>query len=94
MGVQADRVQAFMNHIQKTGKNYGLSFNWRKLELLPVRCEVAIAKPDGNSVVSKESIVYLGSLLSKNGKIGPELSRRLGAARSDFFYVVQGVEPQ
>ena len=84
VGVQADRVQAFMRYIQQAGENYGLSFNWRKLELLPVRCEAAIAKPDGNDVVSKDSIVYLGSLLSKNGKIGPELSRRLGAAKSDF----------
>ena len=84
VGVQADRVQAFMNYIQQAGENYGLAFNWRKLELLPVRCEAAIAKPDGNVIASKDSIVYLGSLLSKSGKIGPELSRRLAAARSDF----------
>ena len=73
--VQADRVQAFMSYIQQAGENHGLIFNLRNLELLPVRCEVAIAKPDGISMVSKESIDYFGSLLPKNSKIGPELSR-------------------
>lgn len=73
-----------MSYIQQAGENDYLCFTWRKLELLQARCEAATAKPDGNVVVSKDSIVYLGSLLSKNGKIGPELGRRLGAAKSDF----------
>ena len=73
-----------MSLIQKAGSNYGLALNWRKLELFPVRCDAVISKPDGGAVDSKDSIVYLGSLLSKTCAIGPELSRRLGAAKSDF----------
>ena len=37
--------------------------------------------PNGDYVVSKESLLYLGSFLCDNGSIGPELNRRLGAAR-------------
>ena len=59
-------------------------FQLRKLEILPVRCAANIPKPDGTTIVEKNSIVYLGALLSNSGAAGPELSRRLGAARADF----------
>ena len=35
-------------------------------------------------MVSKESMLYLGSFLCDNSSIGPELNRRLGAARAEF----------
>jgi len=70
--------------MESAGKNYGLAFNWRKLEVLPIRCEAAFYKPDGAPIDQKDSIVYLGSLLDKAGNIGSELNRRLGMARSDF----------
>ena len=35
-------------------------------------------------MVSKESLLYLGSFLCDNGSIGPELKRRFGAARVEF----------
>ena len=34
-------------------------------------------------LVSKESLLYLGSFFCDNGSIGPELNRRLGAARAE-----------
>ena len=74
----------YMHSIQRAGDNYGLSFNWARLEVLPVRCEAAILKPDGTPIVEKDSIVYLGSVICKDGTLGPELARRLGAARSEF----------
>ena len=35
-------------------------------------------------MVSKESLLYLGCFLCDNSSIGPELNRRLGAARAEF----------
>ena len=55
---------------------YGLQLNWNKLDVLPVRCEARIKKPNGDYVVSKESLLYLGSFLCDNGSIGPELNRQ------------------
>ena len=52
--------------------------------MLPVRCEAHIPKPDGGHVEQKDSIVYLGSVLSAAGTVDSELSRRLGAARAEF----------
>ena len=63
---------------------YGLQLNWNKLEVLPVRCEARIKKPNGDYVVSKESLLYLGNFFCDNGSIRPELNRRLGAARAEF----------
>ena len=61
----------------ETLKTCGNSFVW--LPGAPVRT------PAGDHVQQKERMKYLGSLLSADGGIGPELNARLGAARSDFF---------
>ena len=79
-----EHAQSYMNSISAAGANYGLSFNWQKLEMLTVRCQAQVSKPDGSMVESKDHLVYLGGMLSANGQPGPELDRRLGAARGDF----------
>ena len=45
---------------------------------------VRIESPTGENIETKHSMVYLGSLLSSDGKIMSEISRRLGMARKDF----------
>ena len=42
LGVDAESLHAFMTHIGTTGREYGLEFNWSKLELLPVRTTALI----------------------------------------------------
>ena len=82
--LQSDVLQLFMECVAEAGKEYGLSFNWKKLEVLPVRTEACIVKPDGTQVTNKDGIIYLSSLLSAGGRITSELGRRLGLAQSDF----------
>ena len=77
-------VEQFMHSIGEAGAVYGLVFNWSKLEALPVRCAAQICKPDGSFVKSKTSMLYLGSLLASDGRIGSELGRRIGMAETDF----------
>ena len=43
-----------------------------------------IQKPDGTDIKVQDSMVYLGSLLTADGRIASELGRRLGMAKSDF----------
>ena len=83
--VSVDEASAdtYMRCIGKAGANYGLNFNWKKLELLRERCQATTLQPDGSEIISKDRITYLGSLLC-DGSVGPELGRRLGAARSEF----------
>ena len=69
----AEDAEIYMQCIEQAGRMYGLQLNWNKLEVLPVRCESLVRTPNGELVVSKESLVYLGSYLSDNGSFGPEL---------------------
>ena len=73
-----------MQCIEQTGRMYGLQLNWNKLEVLPMRCEARVRTPNGNLVISKESLIYVGSFSCENGSVGPELNTRLGAARAEF----------
>ena len=84
VGVHDNLLQSYMTTIGRVGAEYGLSFNWSKLEVLPVRATTAIYKPDGTAVQNKDSMLYLGSSLSADGRAGSELNRRLGMARADF----------
>ncbi|CAE8648405.1 unnamed protein product [Polarella glacialis] len=77
-------VELFMNIIGDVGTQYGLAFNWSKLEAMPVRCNLILPTPQEGTVKLKEGIVYLGSLLSNDGSIGGELGRRIGNASCDF----------
>ena len=65
--------------------NYGLLFNWRKLEVLPVGCDAFISKPDGQFIECKGSVFCLGAVLAADGSVGSEVNRRLGLARADFL---------
>ena len=77
-------VQAFMSCVSTVGQQYGLSFNWSKLEVMPVRCACQVFTPSGEEVKQKTTLKYLGSLLCSDGRIGTELNHRLGNARADF----------
>ena len=48
------------------------------------RSAPTILKPDGNPIPQKTSMIYLGSVLTFDGSVGAELSRRIGRARSEF----------
>ena len=80
-------VKTYMDSIAAIGKEYGLAFNWEKLELLRVRHEGYVSLRSGSNVKEKESMVYLGGLLAADGRMGSELARRLGAAAADFTHL-------
>ena len=73
-----------MEWIAEVGAQYGLAFNWKKLECLPIQTTAKIKTPDGTDVKTKESMTYLGSMLTADGRIDSELGRRIGLAQSDF----------
>jgi hypothetical protein len=84
VGVCAANLSAYMKCIEKAGAEYGLALNWKKVEVLPVRCTAVILNPDGAPLEEKESMLYLGAALHSSGRIASELSRRLGIAQCDF----------
>ena len=84
MAVNEDSAHAYMTCISLAGSEYGLSFNWKKLEVLPVRTHGTIKLPDGSQAEIKQSLKYVGSGLFSDGRIGTEIGRRMGLAKSDF----------
>ena len=84
LGVDEANAQLHMEAIAAAGKQYGLEYNWAKLEVLPINTSGMIETPGGDTVTIKESITYLGSALSNDGRICTEVSRRLGAAKCTF----------
>ena len=69
-----------MQCVQKVGAEYGLELNLGKLEALTVKCDERILDSKGNCIKNKESVVYLGGLLSADRRTEHELNRRIGLA--------------
>ena len=77
-------AEIYLQCIEQAGQMYGFQLNWNKLDVLPMRSEARVKTPNGNLVVSKESLVYFGSFLCVNGSIiRPELNRHR-AATAEF----------
>ena len=82
LAVNNEDAETYMQCIEQGGRMYGFQLNWNKLEVLPVRCEARIKKPNEDNVVSKGSLLYLDmscvtrprSSLHANGE--PVLGRR------------------
>ena len=84
VAVEQERAELLMNCIARAGSNHALTFNWKKVEVMPIRCHASILKPHGCEIPSKSSLVYLGSTLSASGDIISEVNRKPGMARADF----------
>jgi hypothetical protein len=84
--VDADErvVSQYMALIDEAGAQYGLYLNWKKLEVLPVRCTADLPMPDGTKIKVRQNMKYLGSTLASDGQAVAELTMRLGAAEADF----------
>ena len=56
VAIEGDRANEIMRCIMHVGTEYGLSLNWKKVNALPVRCDVVIPKPYGSHVECKHSL--------------------------------------
>ena len=77
-------MEEFLAVVADMGRRYGLELHPDKLQLLQVRCNGGVRRPDGIKVDHSSTLSYLGSTLSNDGRVGSELSRRIGAAKGDF----------
>ena len=77
-------MQQLMNAIVQEGAIYGFEINWSKTVQIQVCTQYVINRPDGNPIVQVREAVYLGGLVTCDGKAGRELVRRLGEGRRVF----------
>jgi hypothetical protein len=84
VGVDPRLVEEYLAAICKEGSKYGMELHSDKFQLLCVRRACQICCPDGRQVAESDDMEYLGTVLSNQGGIGRELSRRIGIAKGDF----------
>ena len=84
MSAQAPLIEEYLAAIAKAGSYYGMVLHWGKFQALSVCSQTDILRPDGQPFAKKGSIDYLGGLISDDGRVDSELSRKLGVAASDF----------
>ena len=77
-------AQRLVDIIREKGYEYGLKFNEKKLEMMTINGAEKILAADGSYIKQKDVMVYLGSVIAKDGSIRTELSRRIGSANQAF----------
>jgi hypothetical protein len=83
-GSSASGVEEYAQAVEKAGASYGMSLHWGKTQAMCVGNAVSLRKPDGSLFENRESLQYLGALLTASGRVDSEISRKLGLARADF----------
>ena len=77
-------VEELAQAIETAGKEFGMTLHWGKTQALAVCSEPGLRDPDGNLFEDSGSLVYLGGLLTSDGRSDSQVSRRIGAAMGDF----------
>ena len=79
-----ENLQKLLNAVASEGAKYGLELNWDKTFQMNVNTDAIIYRPDGSNLQQKESVIYLGGLISNDTCVSSELNRRLSEGRSLF----------
>ena len=77
-------LQLLLNSVVFEGAKYGLELNWAKTFQMGICTPSSVSRPDGWVIEKKRDIVYLGGLISCDGRCARELSRRIGEGHSIF----------
>jgi hypothetical protein len=84
IGAHAEDVEELAAAIEHAGAQYGMSLHWGKTQGLSVCTNQRLKRPDGSPIDDKGSLIYLGGLVSSDGRMDSELSRRIGLASHEF----------
>ena len=84
IGACSKHLQSFLAAVESAGRYFGLELHDGKLQLLQVQTNERVRSTSGKDLTGSKSLQYLGSSLSADGRVGSELSRRIGAAKADF----------
>ena len=66
------------------GRRYGLELNWSKTVQMQVSTASRVTQPNGENIKSVREAVYLGGLLTCDGRAVREITRRIGEASRSF----------
>ena len=89
MGSQAKHVEELARAVEASGAQYGMTLHWGKTHALSVCTDETLRAPDFSIIEGEESIIYLGALISSDGRADSEISRRIGLASAEFKQLKQ-----
>ena len=84
LSVSVKSLERFLQAVSSAGVTYGLELHPDKLQLIKIRCDDHVHRPDGTRISPQSDMMYLGSVVSDDGRASRELSRRLGMAAGEF----------
>ena len=90
MNTSLEALQCQLNIVIDVGRRYGLELNFKKVLHASINHDGILFDPNGNIIKKTDEVVYLGSLITMNGKAKSEISRRIGEA-TQVFYTLQSV---
>ena len=83
-----DQLQKIMDIVTTEGNKTGLEINQKKpfTQVISKKKEITKCsiKVDGAIIKQLDSFIYLGSLITSNGKSDKEIARRIGIAKAAF----------
>ena len=80
MSQHPGNLESLLARIVDAGRQYGMELNWDKTVHMPIFSCARVATPDGDNIKTVREAVYLGGLLTCDGKATREITRRLGEA--------------
>ena len=84
LGVSACHVEALAGAVEVAGANYVLNLHCGKTQALSHKTLECLRCPDGTVIESSRELIYLGGLITSDGRSDSEVSRRLGLAVANF----------
>ena len=85
IGISSAHVSEFLQAVRAAGERFGLELHDDKFQLIQIGPSGAVQGTHAAHITSSNSMIYLGSLLTDDGRGSAELSRRIGIARNEFF---------
>ena len=79
-----EHLTEYMREITFCGSQFGLQVHWGKVQLLKICSDRIVRTPLGEVLPASDSMVYLGSTLSSDGRLACEISRKIGQASAVF----------
>ena len=84
LSTSEDNLQRLLNAVITEGAKYGLELNWSKTFQMNVGTNIKVYRPGGAQLEIKRSLMYLGGLVSCDGRCEGALNRKLSEGRSIF----------
>ena len=83
------QIQDLLALVQEEAAKFNLDLNKDKTKLIAYNTEQEVAFSDETPVPKIQNIIYLGGLIDRMGRPGPEVRRRIAEARRVFRNLIR-----